>query len=116
MPMVDKTNINGKIEILIVRTREEILRVLFEGDEMSAYKIAIVTDMSTATIIDHLGKLEEVGMISSRDATKGKLTRRHYKITEKGKEALKDFLRAYAIELRKNKEIASTFSRFLGQT
>jgi predicted transcriptional regulator len=114
--MVDKPNIKENIEILGVRTREEILRVLFDGDEMSAYKIATETDMSTATIIEHLTKLEEVGIIASRDGTKGKLTRRYYKITQKGRDTLLDFLKAYATEIQKNKEIASTFSKFLGHT
>ena len=115
MPMVDKPNLKEDLDFLGVRTREEILRVLYDGKEKSAYKIATEVDMATATIIEHLTKLEAAGMIKSKDATKGKLIRRYYNITKKGKETLVAFLRKYADELKKNKEIADTFANLLGR-
>lgn len=114
LTMVAKTNLKSNSSILEVRTREEILRFLYDEKERSAYKIAKEICMATATVIGHLNKLEEVGSIRSRDATKGNLRRRYYRITEKGKRSLLVFLKEYAYDIKKNKEIAKTFVSFFG--
>jgi predicted transcriptional regulator len=114
--MVAKPNNKENIELLGVGTREEILRTLFDNKERSAYKIATEIGLATATIIEHLDKLEYAGFIKSKDAAKGKLMRRYYNITNKGKKALLQFYKVYAGEIQKNKEIAETFSSFLGRT
>ena len=67
--MVAKTNKCEEFGILDVRTREKILRLLYDGKERSAYKIALQLEMATATIIDHLNKLEEANLINTMDAT-----------------------------------------------
>ena len=109
--MVGKSNIN----ILEVRSRERILRVLYDGKERSAYKIAKEIDMAIATVIEHLEKLREAGLVEMRDATKGNLKRRFYKITDKGKELLLKYYQNLAKEIKKNEEIARTFADFLGR-
>ena len=112
--MVDKTTKSQTLDILEVRTREKILHVLYDEKERSAYKIAREIDMATATTIGHLNKLEDAEMIRSKDATKGRLQRRYYKITERGKKTLLAFLKEYANEIKRNREIAKTLAKFLG--
>ena len=113
--MVEAPN-RDNIELLRVRTREDILRALFDNNEKSAYKIATEIGLATATIIEHLDRLKRAEMIKSKDATKGKLIRRHYTITKKGKEALQQYWKSYVSGIQKNKEMAETFASFLGKT
>ena len=113
--MVAKTNKYAEFDILDVRTREKILRLLYDGKERSAYKIALQLGMATATIIDHLNKLEEASLINTKDATKGKLIRRHYMITPKGKEILLAYLKEYINDIKRNKEIEGILSYLLKQ-
>lgn len=83
--MVNKDN------VLHSRTREEILRILYDGEERSAYRIAKELGIAVATAVDHLQKLVEEGMIVCRNADIGNINRRHYRITEEGKTALLEF-------------------------
>jgi DNA-binding PadR family transcriptional regulator len=109
------TSNKEKLEILTVRTREDILRLLFDDEPRSAYKIAKEINMSTATVIDHLNRLEDVKLINSEDTTKGNLRRKSYKITEKGKKTLLTFLKTYMEDVKKNEEIAKEVASFLGK-
>lgn len=111
--MVDKPNIKDDLSILDVRTREKILRFLYDKKEVSAYKIADEIDMATATIIDHLNKLEENDLVLSKDATKGRLIRRYYSITKKGRETLLSFLKNYAEDIKTNRYLADNLKSFL---
>lgn len=103
------------LDILKVRTREEILRLLFDDESRSAYKIAKEIKMSTATTIDHLNRLKEAKLINIEDTTKGNLRRNSYQITEKGKKILLVFLETYMKEVQKNEEIAKKVARFIGK-
>ena len=102
-------------KVLDVRTKEAILRTLYDGEKKSAYAIAesIGVHKKLPTVIGHLKKLEEDGYIDSKDATKGERKGREYWITPEGKTALIDFLKALAKDIRANKEIADTFAAFL---
>ena len=111
--MVDKPNKKDDLGILDVRTREKILRFLYDKKEVSAYKIASEIDMATSTVIDHLNKLEKNKLITSKDATKGKLIRRYYSITEKGRKTLLSFLKNYAEDVKTNKDLAKDLALFL---
>lgn len=95
-----------ELKILGVRTREDILFLLYDAIPRSAYKIAKEINLATATIIEHLNKLEDAGMVSSEDTTKGNLRRRSYQITEKGKTTLIDFLKTYMQRIKENPELA----------
>jgi len=112
--MVARPTNTQTLDILEVKTREKILHVLYDGKERSAYKIAREIDMATATIIEHLNKLEDADLIESKDATKGRLQRRYYKITDSGRKILLAFLKEYAEEVKRNREIAKTLAKFLG--
>lgn len=112
--MVDTPN-KENLDILRVRTREDILRLLFDNEPRSAYKIAKEIKMSTATTIDHLNRLEKTKLISIEDTTKGNLRRNSYQITEKGKKILLVFLETYMKKVQKNKEIAKKVARFIGK-
>lgn len=98
-----------------VREREHILRILFDGKERSAYSISMEEeiDITLATVVSHLKKLEKAGFVMSRDATKGDLRRRFYKITKEGKKALIDFYEKIAKQIKKRPDIADVFSEFL---
>ncbi len=101
--------------ILDVRAREKILRILYDGKERSAYSIAKEDEINItlATVVEHLKKLENKGYIVSEDTTKGDLRRRHYKITNSGKNSLDAFYRNLTEEIRKRPEIYRSFKEFL---
>lgn len=109
------TPINKEVEILTVRTREDILRLLFDKTPRSPYKIAKEINVTTATVIEHLKKLENVGLVHSEDNSMKHLRRKSYQITEEGKKALLNFLKNYIQDVKKNKEIAKEVGSFLGK-
>jgi DNA-binding MarR family transcriptional regulator len=106
---------NEELEILTVRTREDILRLLFDKTPRSPYKIAKEINMTTATVIDHLNKLEEMKLVCGEDTTKGHLRRKSYNITEKGKKIFLAFVKDYLNKTTKNEEIAKEVASFLGK-
>ena len=74
--------------VLYSRTREYILRMLYNADRLSSYKIAKELDIAPATAIDHLQKLIEEGMVSCTNAGSKML----YSITQKGIDSLISFI------------------------
>ena len=100
---------------LEVRAREKILRVLYDGEMRSAYSISKEYEIgiTLATVVEHLKKLEGKGFISSEDASKGRLIRRRYRITNSGKKALDEFYKNLSEEIKKRPEILKSFREFL---
>jgi len=101
--------------ILEVRAREKILRVLYDEKKRSAYSISKEDEINKtlATVVEHLKKLEEEGFITSEDTTKGDLRRRHYKITKSGKKALDAFYKNLTEEIKKRPDVYRSFREFL---
>lgn len=102
-------------DTLEVRAREKIIRILYDGEKRSAYSIAKEDEINItlATVVEHLKKLEKEGYIKSEDATKGELRRRHYKITDAGRKALDAFYKNLTDEIKKRPDIYRSFREFL---
>ena len=100
---------------LEVRAREKILRVLYDEKKRSAYSISKEDEINItlATVVEHLKKLEDKGFITSEDTRKGELRRRHYKITENGKKALDAFYKNLNEEIKKRPDVYRSFREFL---
>lgn len=95
--------------------RKCIILLLKDRKERSAYGIKneIGAKISLSAIIEHLQKLVGAGFISCRDATKGKLTRYHYKITNKGEElAKKEFI--FWLD-KSDEDIQKSVIKFIGK-
>ena len=97
--------------------RKKILNMLYDEVELSAYAITNSKNIpiSISTTIEHLKKLKKAGLIKSRDASIGKLTRYHYKITDKGKKYLKEYYINEAKNIKNFPDIAKTVQKFLGR-
>jgi DNA-binding PadR family transcriptional regulator len=118
MPMVAISDIPKKVKnALESGVRKKILFILYDGTEKSAYAITKNggLNISIATVIEHLQKLERVGLIEVKDAPRGKLVRYHYKITEKGKYFLKEYYKYLIDEAKEAPEIIETISHLLGK-
>lgn len=90
-------------------TRKKILRFLYNSNERSSYSIKndLNLNISISTVIEHLRKLEKAGLITSKEANKGKLIRYHHKITDKGKKYLREYYISEFEDIKEIPEIAT---------
>jgi len=105
-----------KENVLNYQTRWEILLALYDGKERSAYYITNrpSINLSISPVVDHLRILEEAGLVEGRDTSTSKMRRRHYKITEKGKNALYEYNKGIAEKIKVNPEMIDHMMKFLG--